>query len=219
MIASELISQELIALKTSDTGHAALAVMGDFYVKHLPIVNNRQYLGLISEEDILDNPMEEPIGSYALNLPKTSVNHKSHLFEIMNVMAEFRLTVIPVTDDDGNFMGVITQEDLLQFYANSFSFSEPGHIIVLEVSRSDYSLAEISRLVESENGTVFSSFINTNQDTNQVYVTLKINRIDVEPVARTLERFGFKIKASYVEEEYINSLKERYDLLMNYLNV
>lgn len=219
MIASELISQELIPLKTSDTGRAALAVMSDFYVKHLPIVNNTQLLGVISEEDILNNPMDEDVGSYQLSQIKPYVNHKEHLFEIMRTMAEHDLTVIPVVDDDGNYMGLITQNDLIQFYARSFSFAEPGGILVLEMSKQDYHLSEIARIVESENTVILSSFITSGADQNRVYVTLKLNRSDLDQVVASLKRFEYNIKGSFVETEYYDQLKDRYDMLMNYLDV
>lgn len=219
MIASELISSELIPLKTSDTGRAALAVMSDFYVKHLPIVNNTQLLGVISENDILDNPMSEPVGSYKLKLRRPYVSHRDHLFEIMRTMAENDLTVIPVIDDDGNYMGLITQNDLMQYYARSFSFSEPGGIVVLEIAKRDYLLSEIARLIESENAVVLSSFISNAPDPNMTFLTLKLNKSNLDQINATLERFGYKIKGTYVETEYVDQLKDRYDMLMNYLDV
>ena len=219
MIASDLISTSVLPLKTSDTGKAALTVMGDFYVKHLPIVNNTQLLAVISEEDVINNPMNEPVGSYDLGNHRPYVSHREHFFDIMGTMAENDLTVIPVVDDDGNYMGMITQSDLLSFYAKSFSFTEPGGILVLEVRKRDYSLAEISRIVESENGAILSSFISNSPNTNIVFVTLKIAKVELQKIQATLERFDYTIKASFMETEYMDTLKDRYDLLMNYLDV
>lgn len=219
MIASELISSQLIPLKTSDTGRAALAVMSDFYVKHLPIVNNSQLLGVIAEEDILNNPINEPVGSYTLKHQKPYVSHHEHLFEIMSTMAEHDLTVIPVIDDDGNYMGLITQNDLMQYYARSFSFTEPGGILVLELAKRDYLLSEIARLIESDNAVILSSFISNVADPSIVSLTLKLNKSNLDKVSATLRRFGYNIKGSYVETEYVDQLRDRYDMLMNYLDV
>jgi len=59
MIAGELISQNVMPLRTSDSGDTALGMMGDFYIKHLPIVNSAELLGILSEDDILDNDVED----------------------------------------------------------------------------------------------------------------------------------------------------------------
>ena len=87
MIASELISHLVMPLMTSDTGEEALTLMGINHVKHLPIVNESQLLGLISEEDILTHDVDEPIGSYQLSLVRPYAYEEEHLFEVMSKMA------------------------------------------------------------------------------------------------------------------------------------
>jgi signal-transduction protein with cAMP-binding, CBS, and nucleotidyltransferase domain len=219
MIASELISDLLTPLMTSDTGEESLTLMSINHIKHLPIVNDKMLLGVISDEDILSNDLQEPIGSYNLSLSKAFVYENEHLFEIMSRMAASNLTTIPVIDFEENYLGLITQENLLQFYASSFSFTEPGSILVLETSKTQYSLAEISRIVESENGTILSSFLTSEPDSTSVLITLKINRQDINHIIKTFQRYDYLIKGSFTEKEYVDGLKERYDSLMSYLNV
>ncbi len=219
MIASELISQILSPLRTSDTGEQALAMMSIYHVKHLPIVNNEQLLGTISEEDILSGNMDEPIGSYGLSLSRAHVNQNDHLFEVMGKMADFVLTAIPVVDDHKTYLGVITQEELMQFYAKSFSFTEPGSILLLEMERHNYSLAEISRIIEAEGIRILSTFLTKSPDSEVVYVTLKIGAGDAQRAKSTLERHNYFVKASFVEKAFVEDLNEHYDALMHYLNV
>lgn len=219
MIASRLISQLVSPLMTSDTGEEALTLMGINHVKHLPIVNDTQLLGLISEEDIMSHDLDQPIGSYSLSLVRPYAYEWEHLFEVMSKMAHNNLTVIPVVDDKENYKGLITQEDLIQFYASSFSFKEPGSIIILETSKREYSLAEISRIIEGENASILSSFLTTDEESTNVTITIKVNRQDIQHIIATLERFDYHVKGKFTEQEYVDSLKERYDALMSYLNV
>lgn len=219
MIAAELISQLLAPLRTSDTGDQALAMMSIYHVKHLPIVNNEELLGTISEEDILTGHMDEPIGSYVLTLNRAHVNQHDHLFEVMAKMAHDQLTAIPVVDDRMTYLGVITQEELIQFYARSFSFTEPGSILVLEMARHDYSLAEISRIIESEGIRILSAFLTKSPDSEIVFVTIKIGESDAQRAKATLERHEYHVKASFSEKSYMEDLTEHYDALMHYLNV
>jgi acetoin utilization protein AcuB len=219
MIANELISQLIQPLRTSDTGEQALTYMQIYHLKHLPIVNNEQLLGTISEEDITVNPLEDPIGSFPLSLNKAYVRQSDHLFEVMSVMADHKLSAIPVVDQKDNYLGIITLEDLIQFYARSFSFSEPGGIIVLEINKTDYSLAEISRIIESEHASVLSSFLTHDETSQRIYVTLKTNQIDTKHLEATLERFGYTIKATFSEEGYFESMQDHYDAFLHYLNV
>lgn len=219
MIASELISKMISPLRTSDIGEEALTMMNVYHVKHLPVVNNSVILGLFSEEDILSNDLDEAIGSYELSLIKPYCNENDHLFEVMSLMAKHKLTVIPVVDRDKNFLGMITQEDLMAYFSTRFSFEEPGSIVVLETTKSNYSLAEISRIVEEESAAILTSIISAQRDSELIDITLKINKLDIIKIINSFQRYDYNIKASFSEAEFTDTLKDRYDSLMNYLNV
>jgi len=219
LIAKELISKTIDSLRPSDTGEETITMMGVYHVKHLPIVNNEQLLGLISEEEILDKDMNEPIGSYRLGMIKPYVQANDHLFEVMKIMAQYKLSVIPVVDQDNKYLGLITQEDLISFFAVSFSFAEAGSIIVIETDKINYSLSEISRIVEGEGGTILATFLARMEDSTKVQITVKINQMSVGRIVASLERFDYHIHGAFTEDDYENILKDRYNSLMSYLNV
>lgn len=219
MIAENIVSDSIIPLRTSDTGDEALSIMTDFYVRHLPIVNNEQLLGVISEDDILEFDAKEAVGSYSLSLHRPFVRNNDHIYEVMRIMAQNELTLVPVVDYDDTYVGLITQEDLLQYFAKMDSFISQGTILVLEMTKNDYSLSEIARIVESEGSIILSSFITTDAYSTRIEVTLKINAQYIQNIIATFDRFNYVIKASFNESDYLETLQERYDSLMNYLNV
>jgi acetoin utilization protein AcuB len=219
MTAQTLISNDIVPLRTSNTGEEALAIMADFYVKHLPIVNHTQLLGVISEDDLLNYDPEDHIGAIDVSMSRLYVKTTDHLYDVMRTMALHQLSIIPVVDTEGNYQGLITLEDLLQAFASMGSFTEPGSIIVVETSKRGYSLSEIARIVESENASVLSSYISTPMDADTVEVAIKVNAQNINAILATFERFGYEVKASYREDEYADILRERFDSFMAYLNV
>jgi acetoin utilization protein AcuB len=219
MIVKELISEEIVPLRTSDTGEDALAMMSDFHVRHLPIVNGSQLLGLISEDEIFEFDPDESIGSYNLAMKHPFVYDKSHIYDIMRLLNEYKLSLIPVVDKNQTYLGVVTLEDLLKYFAESASFGEHGSVIVLTVNRFNYSLSQIARIVESENTVILNSFITSLPDSTELDITLKLNRSDISKILASFRRFDYDIKASFSESEYIDSLQEHYDSLMSYLSV
>jgi hypothetical protein len=91
---------------------------------------------------------------------------------------------------------MITLQQLMMRFASEYSFDEPGAIIVLELNKVDYSLTEISRIIESEKGTILSCLISQQrEDSNILLVTLKINLQDIQYVKATFERFNYNIVA------------------------
>ena len=109
MIAEELISNEIPPLKTSDSGLKAMAWMEEFRISHLPIVNHQELLGVISEEDIFNlNSPEEPLGNHRLSLYKPYVKSSQHIYEVIRVVAQMNLSLVPVLDDKENYLEIIT---------------------------------------------------------------------------------------------------------------
>ncbi|MEL6275985.1 MAG: CBS domain-containing protein [Bacteroidota bacterium] len=193
MIAEFLISDEILPLRKSDTGEEALGIMNDFYLRHLPLVEDGQLLAIISDEFLLDvDPMAE-ISSYPLPPQPIFVRRSDHLYDVMRISADQQLTIIPVLDDEGNYCGLITIEKLLRHFVESGSFKEPGSIVILEMGRHDYSLAEIARIVEGEGAIILSSFLQSHPDSNRIEVTLKLNGRQIGNIIATLERFSYSV--------------------------
>jgi predicted transcriptional regulator len=221
MLAKDLISDEIPALRTSDTAAEALNWMEVFRISHLPIVNNEEFLGLISDADIYDvNNPDEPIGNHRLSLLRPYVRHDQHIYELMDVAASSKLTIIPVLDYNNKYLGVVQVTDLLHYFSKLSAIEKPGGIIVLEVPESDYSMTEISQIVESNNAKILSMYIYTTEDTTKLEVTLKINLTDVTAIVQTFNRYEYNIKASFMEfDEQDDLYNERFDLFMRYLNI
>lgn len=220
MLAKNLMSDVVPALKTSDTGHQALSWMDIFRISHLPIVNEREFLGLISDKDIYDlNMVEEAIGNHSLSLFSPYIFTDQHIYEVIELASRLKLSVIPVLDRQSNYQGLITIGDLVEHFAELSALKHPGGIIVLEVNQNDYSLTEISQIVESNDAKILSLYISSSDSTTLMDITLKINRTDLSSVIRTFERYEYNIKASYLKDEEEDRLyQDRYDLFMKYLN-
>ncbi|MFO7977567.1 MAG: CBS domain-containing protein [Bacteroidales bacterium] len=221
MLAKDLISEAVIPLSPSDPATIAAGVMDDLRVSHLPIVDNDTFIGLISETDILDlNAPGEPVGSHALSSLRPYVWQGQHIFEVLRLVANQKLTLVPVLDDQSKYLGCITLGRIAQAMAEMGAVQQPGGVIVLEVNSHDYSLSEISRIVESNDAKVLSSFITSFIDSTKLEVTIKVNKMDVSPILQTFTRYDYIIVASFSEEILLGDLiHDRFDSLMSYLNV
>ncbi len=160
MLAREMISEVVPALRTSDTAQAALTWMEIFRVSHLPIVNETDYLGLISDTDIYDlNQPSEPIGNHQLSLPMPLVKDTQHIYEVLALAARHNLSVVPVVDEKEHYRGVITYNEMISGLAKISSIDQPGGIIILNVLQRDYSMSRISQIVESNDARILSMYI------------------------------------------------------------
>lgn len=220
MIAKQLIVDGILPLKTSDTGKAALGWMDDYKVSHLPIVNDQKFLGLISELDIYNlNNFDEPLGNHSLSLIQPYVKENQHIYDVLKLVNALGLTLIPVLTEKEDYLGSITLQNLLKYFAESLSVENPGGIIVLETAYNNYSLTEIANIVESNDAKILSTYILNHEDSTRIEIAIKINKLDIAAILKTFDRYGYFVKASFNEDTDNDDLKDRYNLLMNYLNV
>ena len=220
MTAKELISPLIPPLKLSDTGDKALIWMHEFSVGYLPVVNKGKFIGLLSEEDVMD--LEDPseaIRNFDLKLPKPYVNESVHIYEVVKLAAEMKLVLIPVVDKEENYLGVITQDSIISCFAKMNSIIENGSVIVLELNKNDYSLSAIARIVEESNAAVLSSYLASQKDSTKLIVTLKVNTSEIKQIISSFERYKYTVLGSYQETEYYEDLKDRFNSLMSYLNI
>ena len=220
MTAKDLVSNSIIPLKTSDTARNALNSMEELKVSHLPIVNNEEFLGLISQSDIDNvNLPDEPMGNHNLSLPRPFIYHDQNIFEIIRVFSSFKLSLLPVLDRKNNYLGVITLSNLVQNFSKLASTDNPGGVIILELNNNDYSLTEIAQIIESNDAKVLGLYVTAFPDSTKVEISIKLNKIDIRPILQTLYRYNYRVTASFSEEEDNDVLKERFDSLMNFLNI
>jgi CBS domain-containing protein len=221
MLAKEMISDVVPAVKTSDTGQTALNWMEIFRVSHLPIVNEHDYLGLISDSDIYDlNQPEEAIGNHSLSLPRPYVTINKHIYEVLALAARHKLTVVPVLDEENHFRGVITYNEIISGIASFSSVDQPGGLIVLKVLSHDYSMSRISQIVESNDARILSMYITSNPDSTSLEITLKVNTTDLTSIIKTFERYSYEVTTWVTDNDELDRFyTDRYNLLMRYLNM
>lgn len=221
MIAEDLINHMIPPLKSSDDAHKAIVWMEEFRCHQLPVVEDGKLLGFISEEIILEsNDIEKRVGDLNLMGQNCSVHLDAHFYDILRVAAEHKLQLVAVLNHDQTYFGVITVQDTLSSFAETAAVQMPGGIIVLAMRYVDYSLSEISRLIEENHGKILSSIIKDDPlESDKIRLTLKINQLDLSRIIATLERFNYKVIGRYQEPKAVEEDRDRIDMLLRYLDI
>jgi acetoin utilization protein AcuB len=221
MIAEDLINHMLPPLKGNDDAHKAIVWMEEFRCAYMPVVEEEKLLGFISEEIILEtNEIEKQVKDFDLVGQNCYVHLDTHFYDILKIAANNKLQMVAVLNQDQTYCGVITIQDTLTSFAQTAAVQLPGGILVLSMNHTDYSLSEISRLIEENHAKVLSSIVKEDPlDTVKMRLTLKINQLDLSRIVATLERFGYKVIGRYHETKPIGDDRERIDMLLRYLDI
>ncbi len=195
--------------------------MDVYRVSHIPVVDESKYLGLVSDKLIYDLNLVEAQLSTALDKLNTTHAHKDqHIFELAIVMYKLKISVLPVLDEDHYYLGAITLYDLARRFASLFSLQEVGGVLVIEMNVSDYSVAQISQIVESNDVKILSFFIDRKPGANVLDVIIKLDSEELSGVVQALMRYDYNVKAIYQDRSMLNDLyQDRFDQFMKFMNI
>jgi acetoin utilization protein AcuB len=221
MIAEELINQMIPPLKTSDSVEKAVRWMEEFRVNQMPVVKKRQYMGMVTEGDIIENKDQATtLAQVDFGFADVFVHHYQHFYTVMEVAIRNKIQVVPVLDEHQDFLGVITVNDTIAAFGQMSALQGQGGILVLSMHERDYSLSEISRHVEENNAKILSAYVSPDEmDGYHIKVTLKINTMDLTRIIATFERFNYRIVAQFHDAGELKDDQDRLDLLMKYINI
>ena len=169
MHASSCINPEIPFLQPEDKGLTALGLMEELKLSQIPLVQNDVYLGLLDEMDLLDYEcIEGHLSDIQSEIKKPFVIEEDHLFEVVGKMVSESLSILPVISIDEKYIGAIDHSAVLSALGKAEAYHSPGGVLELELSKHDYSLAEIGRLVESNDAKILLSYIQSVPDSDKI---------------------------------------------------
>ncbi len=199
----------------------ASSLMEDLNVSQLPVLEKGQFRGFIADEMLFDDLFNKSsLSSFQLTGANCTIYGDQHFYEAAGVANGCEHGMIAVSNRDDMFEGVITADGFFKAFSQTIGVQAPGSLVVLSIKQIDYSLAEISRLVEAENVKILGCFLNSDPaDPVRLEVTLKLDKKNVSAIVATLERFSYQVTGLYQQEHTIPYEKERLDALMKYLSI
>lgn len=220
MLTIDLINNNIPRLQLQDSIAKALQLLNDFRLTHLPVVSDDKYLGLISEEDLMDAEDEKlTVEILQDHFLPAQVRDNMHFLNAVNISIQFDTNIIPVLNEERELAGVISTTDLLKTLGNFAGANEIGGIIVLEMERSQFAISEISRIVESNDSTILHLNSNTDEVTGMLTVTIHLNKREIAAIVATFERYEYDVIYYFGNEKFENEIHSNYRHLMNYLDI
>jgi acetoin utilization protein AcuB len=220
MLVIELVTDAVLPVQLNDTVQKVMDRMNEFRVRHIPVVNDQQFIGLIAEAELLQHTPQELVSSLTLGLLTTYVSEDQHIYDVIRLFHNQQLTVVPVLSAAKNYLGTITLNRMNDYFAEITAVDAPGGILVLEVDNRNNSLAHMAQIVESDNAQILSSYVRSFPDSTRMEVTLKLNKQDVTAINSAFLRYDYDVKAIFNHgSDDDDDTMNRYNSFMNYLNL
>lgn len=199
-----------------------IANLLDFFVdvsfSHFPIVQEGIYIGCIASDDIDTFDSDKKIEDYNYTLEGFFARNNMIWLDVLEVFAKNHTNIVPVLDDANSYLGYYELEDIVKFFHETPFLKEQGGIIVVQQNIAEYSMSQITQIVESNNGKLLGMFV-SEANLEKIQVTVKIAIGPLNDIIQTFRRYNYEIISEHNEDNYLNNLKERSDYLDKYLNI
>ena len=208
------LNYDLPVLRLTDSVAKALKTLRAQGVNALAVVDNKDFIGLISSE-ILSQALspEQSLADLRSHFSTFRMEEEEDVLASLPWFDEPTLDVIAITNGEGSFRGYLTKNEVGNLLLNSGLENKNGGIIRIPFQASRDSLSTIIRIIEEENGFVVRSFF---QEPN---VVLQVQTEAFGKIISNLKRHGIFIEKAFVFGEQLEIDQDRFDHLMRFIDL
>lgn len=220
MSLKKLINKTIPYIEPYDKCAKALEIMNSFKISELPVVTkaDMHYIGLVSETDLLNCNKNMPVVEIGI-LKNIFVDFSKHIFDVLEMVSTLKISVLPVTDSNGTYLGAVTYKTIIETMAEETSAYSQGGIIEIETDTKNFSPALIAGVSENNSMKVMS-LLTHRKGKEKMKATIKFNSQDISGVVQGLEKRGYNVREiHHSDTKYNDLLQERYNALISFLNV
>lgn len=216
---NDYILNEIQPLTLKSSVGAAKLLFNNFPITHFPVIENNKLLGNFSEDDFhsSENNSEELVENAHL-LNSFYADEKATVLELLKIFADNDTNIIPVLDKDKNYCGYYDLRDVLDVFSTNPFMIEESETLIIEKKESDYSMSEVSQIVESNGGKLLGVYI-SEQRSDTTQLTLKIVHQDINEIMHTFRRYDYEVISTHENDIYLEDLKNRSEYLKKYLEM
>lgn len=215
---ADFVNNSIKALNTTDRIDVAQDLFAEYPFSHFPVLEEGTYIGCAGAEDIELMDIEKTLGDVRYTFDRFFVRDTAIWLDVLEVFAKNDTNIMPILDKDNTYKGFYEITDIMKFFHETPFLKEDGGIIVVEKGITDYSLSEVTQIVESNNGRLLGVFV-SEMGPSTVQITVKISLGGLSEILQTFRRYNYEIISEHQEDAYLNTLKDRSDYLDKYLNI
>ncbi|MDA6070959.1 acetoin utilization protein acuB [Flavobacterium sp. AC] len=212
------ITNDFRAIDSQETIASVQDFFADLNFSHFPVLENGIFIGSIASDDVETFDTDKKVIDYKYTLERFFARKSMMWLDVLEVFAKNHTNVVSVLDENNAYIGYYEMEDIMKFFQETPFLKEQGGIIIVQKGLLDYSMGQVTQIVESNNGKILGCFV-SEADLENVQITIKIGIGPMNEIIQTYRRYGYEIISEHQEDAYINSLKERSDYLDKYLNI
>ena len=202
--------QQLTCIKVTDTIEAAIDIINRHELLSLPVVDGKKFVGVLSKQFVFEEffrcdniSKEEFLQKKVQEFMKTTIETIPEEMRIEEAAIRFitsKVRFIPITDKNGDLVGIVTQQAVFKQYQKMFGHKYNSLVIYSYDSRG--TLAKMCETISRAGGDIRNMLVMHTDVMNLVEIFLRIDAEDFEKVVKALDKQKFDVRdVKYAESE------------------
>jgi acetoin utilization protein AcuB len=206
-IVDKWMSKNVITVPPHEKIIDAFELMQGRGIRHLPVIENGELRGLVTDRDIRLALIPSP-----LSTPEDRMYHLGALERVDEIMSTDLITVAPTTTveeaarliakykigallvvGEGKLVGILTATDILGVFIEMLETIESSSRLDIVLGDKPGALDEVYRLLHSNQSKVISVSLSPEETVGPPIYSFRIERTAVEPLVRMLEKAGYHV--------------------------
>jgi acetoin utilization protein AcuB len=207
MLVADVMQAAVLTITPKTTLPEAVRLVQHRGIRHLPVVEDDQLVGIVSDRD-LKRAMASPATSleahelrYLLDAVTVdeimtraviTVGRMFPIEEAARLMVKEKVSALPVTER-GRLIGIVTETDVLELFVRGMGAGEPSSRIDVRLPEDSATLADLVHAVE-EAPVAISSIMTLGDRSGHKDVVVRVRSMDPRAAISNLEARGYAVR-------------------------
>jgi acetoin utilization protein AcuB len=190
------MAKKLVTTRKDATVADAINLMKKHSIRHLPVVEDGELLGWVTERDIreayLASLIEQvSIGDIMIKDPIT-ISPEANLEEAAEFLYRHGIGGLPVVDK-GKLVGVITVADIMAAFIEVMGILQESSRIDVILGGKPHAFENVTKIIRDHGSEIISVGMSAQQDRTRRIYYLRLTKCDVHALAKEIEKAGYKV--------------------------
>jgi acetoin utilization protein AcuB len=190
------MAKKLVTVGKEATVPQVISLMKKHSIRHLPVVEEGELLGWVTEGDIreayLASLIEQvSIGDIMIKDPLT-ISPDANLEEAAALLYSHHIGGLPVVDK-GKLVGVITVADIMAAFIEVMGILQESSRIDVILGGKAHAFENVSKVIRDHGSEIISVGMSAHNDRTKRVYYLRLSKGDVRSMAKEIELLGYKV--------------------------
>ena len=214
MLVRKKMKKDLITITKDDRMTTAKKILREKNIRHLPVVDGKKLIGLVSNMDIrkaeaspatsleireLHYLLDKLTVGEIMTRNVITISPDISVEEATTLLHDNKIGCLPVVED-GNLVGILTENDVMEILIEVMGMKEKGSRIEVLVEDKPGALADMTRIIKEHNVNIISVVTDTAEEIGKRLVVFKLKTFYFEPIKKAMEAAGYPVQYAKIEK-------------------